>query len=78
MLTPELKPLGSFANGARVRKLNALCFDFAFERIGTVCREEWEDGKEHLGVKWDGGVSIFEYPAEYLFAECRDDCSRAL
>lgn len=56
-----MKFLNEFPSGARVFKADAICFDFAFNRIGTVYREN-VDGRECIGVLWDGGNSIVEYP----------------
>lgn len=56
------EPLKTFETGARVTKPSAIIFDFAFQRIGTVCRED-----SRIGVVWDGSPNVFEYPPEYLF-----------
>lgn len=53
------RPIGELESGTRVRKLSAIMFDFAFGRVGTVVRE---DG--HLGVLWDGGRLVIEYPPD--------------
>lgn len=58
-----LAPLEQFETGARVSKPSATPFDFAFRRVGVVCRE---DG--HLGVGWEGSSRIYEYPPDTPFA----------
>lgn len=67
-------PLSEFASGSRVIKPDAIRFDFAFQRIGTVCREV-VDGHACIGVMWDGAGSIFQYPGEYLFTESAEPIS---
>ena len=54
-------PIGSLATGAQVRKPSAMIFDFAYGRKGTVQREG-----ERVGVLWEGGNVIVEYPADTL------------
>jgi len=58
-----VKPLCDFETGARVTKPSAVIFDFAYGRAGKVCR----DGGM-VGVQWDGGNAIYEYPGETEFA----------
>ena len=62
-----LRPLGEIPSGSRVRKPSAIVFDFAYRRTGTVVRERLEDGREHLGVVWDGSGAVYEYPGETEF-----------
>jgi hypothetical protein len=63
--------LSSFADGARVRKPDAIWLDFAYQRTGTVCRKLW-GGDVCVGVRWDGGNLIYEYSGDCLFAAAGD------
>ncbi len=60
------RPLGTFEDGAYVRKPNATPFDYAFNRVGQVIREE-VDGNLCLGVLWSGTTLVIEYPDEIQF-----------
>ena len=63
----EQQPLSNIPTGARVKKLTAIRLDFAFGRTGSVIRESF-DGREHVGVLWDGGGRVYEYPDDCLLA----------
>jgi|HubBroStandDraft_1064217.scaffolds.fasta_scaffold00168_35 hypothetical protein len=54
---PELQDL---PDGARVVKPNAIVFDFAWGKVGTIVSEE-VDGRCMRGVVWDGGERAYEY-----------------
>ncbi len=62
------KGLCLFNNGDRVTRPVSSPFDFAFHRVGTVHREVIE-GKELIGVLWDGENRIYVYPKEFQFAK---------
>ena len=54
-----------FSAGDRVRRPDAIPFDFAYGREGTVVIEDDGFGIRRLGVRWDGSDRIFEYPADW-------------
>ena len=66
-----MRELCDLPTGARVTKPSASYHDLAYKRTGTVKRETLprSDGREHLGVLWDGANVILEYEPETLFAE---------
>jgi hypothetical protein len=76
------RKLQDFETGARVVLPSAKLVDFAWARAGTVLRET-VNGREMLGVVWDGDPRAVGYPADWPFAaaplnpphsidECRD------
>lgn len=53
---PALRKLGDIERGERVRKLDALPCDFAFNREGTVVH-----AGPYRAIAWDGASRAFEY-----------------
>jgi hypothetical protein len=58
--------LRDIPTGARVSKPDAIPFDFAYQRKGTVIRETFE-GQQLSGVRFDGGRVVVEYPDDIEF-----------
>ncbi len=58
--------LGSCLPGVRVQKPDARPFDIAYGQVGTV---HWDllEGEVVVGVRWDGGFAIYQYPEDYFF-----------
>ncbi len=56
---PVLRELGGIERGERVRKLDAMPFDAAFNREGTVVVSG-----EYRAIHWDGIPRAFFYPSD--------------
>ncbi len=67
MFRPVLMNLGDVERGERVRKLDALPFDYAFNREGTVVHSG-----DYRAIAWDGHRAAFQYPLETKVVLVRD------
>jgi hypothetical protein len=66
------RSLEAFPTGSRVIRVYANPGDYAYGRMGKVCREWFADG-EQQGVLWDGTNVVVCYPRDWPQFEAADE-----